>query len=223
MKPAQYLISNFKWVFSKPDHSLVGQTSTHQQLFDQLRNFCQNCTAHQRLQPNLAFAQFDLNHVFLSTPQSDGTRHLKSLYFHYANKLVSAKVVLSNCPSLPACDGEIVLETLAKMFVVSTQASKQTRLWKEFCHEATNYLSLSEQDLVYLNAFYDLYLCKYYCQLYKLAKKDANVMQLCHLTSNTDLICLLYNSFSACGRLEFSTAQSPSLSSFSWRCSISKG
>lgn len=189
MKATQYLLNNLKWTFSPPDYSLIGTPTTKNQLFNNLHTFCQDVQPMQRLLPACDFACFSLNQVFLSKPTNNGTRHLKALYFHYANKLAAAQKVLAGAPALPAQDGQIVVETLAKNFVKGTQACKSPLLWADYCKDAQQLLHLSDQEMGYLNAFYEVYLCLYYATLYKLARKDDNLLQICNLTSNFDLVC----------------------------------
>lgn len=188
MKPAQYLLNNIKWTFSRTDYSLVGTPSTPTELLHNLQTYCQGLQPTQILRPTCDFARFSLNQVFLSKPTNDGTRHLKTLYFHFANKLSNAEKVLQDAPALPAQDGQIVVEALAKNFVKATQGPKESRLWSDYCQQAQQYLCLSQQEVQYLNAFYDVYSCLYYATLYKLAKKDDKLLQICNFTSNFDLV-----------------------------------
>ena len=188
MKATTYLINNFKWAFSKPDYTLVGSPSTKEQLFSQLDNYCNNAKPCQKIKPDCSYVQYLLNQVFLSKATNEVTRHLKSLYFHYNNLLAKAEKVLNNSNPLPCWEGQIVVETLAKNFVVATQGSKQQRLWKDYQSQAVNYLCLSQEEKTCLDAYYNLYLVKYYCTLYKLCKRDSNLLQVANLTNNADLL-----------------------------------
>lgn len=136
--------------------------------------------------------RFALNDIALSITDSSSDKYLYSHYNNCWNTFVAAKGRLNQ--PLPYVNNATRIEQLAELFVQCTQLCYTYNMWREYINSASQLLSLTDREKHRLDDALMLARCKYYCAVFRLSRKDSNIVaKLANFAGDkTDLICHSY-------------------------------
>ncbi len=192
MSAIDYVVSNFKWTFSKQFFTrLLCQPISQESLWILLernssiwKDYCD----YKNVQLN--YTEFCLNDIALSSAQNKVTQRLKILFPKFWQDFLRVKNSLGNKRITFAAKQQPRIEEAVELFVTATQLNYTEEMWSKYKQDLSAFVNLSQREISNLDNMLALWSIRYYCALYRAAQTDEAEGQryMCNLTDCAELL-----------------------------------